>query len=248
MIDPRVSVIDRRLDAAGRIIAFAGGKGGVGKSVCAAVSALLLARSGKKVGLFDADFTGASAHLFLGTELHFPEEERGVVPVDAGFGLRFMSAAAYTGERGFSLRGRELTDVFLELFAITRWDDLDYLVLDMPPGLGDEVLDVIRYVKRLETVLVTTPSLVSARVVSRLAGLLKEARVPVRGLIENMVREGSASGSAYAKALEEMGTNIIASVPFAGDLESALGRPEALVGTRFAEALRPAVAALDGAV
>lgn len=240
MIDPRISVIDTRLERIGRIIAVAGGKGGVGKSACAAVTALELARGGKRVGLLDADFTGSSAHIFLGAELRFPAEDRGITPPQAGFGLRFMSAASFAGERGLALRGAELTDVFLELFAITRWEELDYLFIDMPPGLGDEVLDLIRYVRRVEALLVTTPSVVSAKVVARLRRLLEERGVPVIGLIENMSGRGESSANGVPEEPR------LAAVPYSTELEAAVGRPEALLKTDFAQALRPAVHSLTG--
>jgi ATP-binding protein involved in chromosome partitioning len=247
MIDPRSSIIGRRTEEIGSILAFASGKGGVGKSACAAVAALQLASQGRRVGLFDMDFTGASAHLFLGTDLHFPEEERGIIPIEAGYGLRFMSAAAYTGERGFALRGGEVTDVFLELFAITRWNGLDYLILDMPPGLGDTVLDLIRYLPAMRAVLITTPSQVSRRVVGRMARVFREAEVPVCGCIENMrTGGGGIEGSPEQNELEGE-IPLLARIPLSADLEAALGSPEALLNTGFARALQPAVLSLDSA-
>jgi ATP-binding protein involved in chromosome partitioning len=271
MIDPRTSIIAKRTEHIGRIVVFAGGKGGVGKSACSVVTALHLARSGKRVGLFDADFTGASAHIFLGTDLGFPEEEHGVVPTDVGYGLRFMSAAAYTGERGFPLRGKESTDVFLELFAITRWNELDYLILDMPPGLGDELLDVVRYLDKKEAVLVTIPSLISARVVARLARFFRDEEVPIAGLIENMVPGSDESGGGYqqqhgpelgqgpshgrgcggdafpeyTRVVEGMNAPLISSVPFFADFEASIGNPETLLRSRFATAIRPVAVALE---
>jgi ATP-binding protein involved in chromosome partitioning len=163
-----------------------------------------------------------------------------------------MSAASFSGERGLALRGAELTDVFLELFAVTRWKELDFLLIDMPPGLGDEVLDLIRYVRRAEALLVTTPSVVSAKVVARLHRLLEERGVPVLGLIENMTgRGGSYRGERDAPprpAADTSGGELapLAAVPFSTELETAVGRPEALVETDFARALRPVLRFLTG--
>jgi ATP-binding protein involved in chromosome partitioning len=266
VIDPRASIISRRTEQIGSIIAFASGKGGVGKSACAAVAALQLAREGRRVGLFDMDFTGASAHIFLGAELSFPEEERGIVPIEAGYGLRFMSAAAYSGETGFPLRGGEVTDVFLELFAITRWSELDYLILDMPPGMGDAVLDLIRYLPAAGAVIITTPSRVARQVVSRMGDLFSDAGVSVYGRIENMsaaTEGGEAQGSGQQErdvqgSEQEEGRRragksalevpLLGSIPWSGELEAAVGNPEALLATDFAGAMRPAVINLESAV
>ena len=188
MIDPRPEVIGRRLAPVRRIVAFSSAKGGVGKSVCSVLSALALRRAGRRVGLLDLDFQGASLHLLLGAELAFPEEKGGIRPLRARESLDFMSFAAFSRESAVPLRGAEVTEALLEMLAVTIWEPLDFLLLDMPPGIGDELLDVLRLLPRTEFVVVATPSALALQVVERLLALLEELRLPVRGLIENMAR------------------------------------------------------------
>ena len=152
IIDPRLSIIDKRFRNIKRILVFASGKGGVGKSSSSVVTALSLADKGYKTGLLDLDFHGASDHIFLGTELAFPEESYGILPYKGAFDLRFMSIVPFTGEHGVPMRGEDISNALIELLAITIWDQLDFLIIDMPPGIGDEVLDLIRFLKRSEIV------------------------------------------------------------------------------------------------
>jgi ATP-binding protein involved in chromosome partitioning len=212
MIDPRLDVIGRRLQKVKRIIAVSSAKGGVGKSVCAALIALAFGRDGRRAGLLDLDFQGASAHLLLDVRLDFPEEQSGIKPLRAANAVDFMSFAAFSREHAVPLRGAEVSQAMLELLAVTVWNPLDYLLIDMPPGIGDEILDVLRYLRRPEFLVVTTPSPLVGRVVERLLSMLKELKVPVIGVIENMTRPGAASRSQ--KLAQRYGTSLLGSIAF----------------------------------
>ena len=120
----------------------------------------MLAKQGFKTGLLDLDFQGASSHIFLNAPLDFPDEKFGILPHDTAFGLKFMSIAHFTGENPVPLRGNDVTNTIIELFAVTVWGGLDYLVIDMPPGIGDEILDLIRLIKKIELIIITSPSIV----------------------------------------------------------------------------------------
>ncbi|HII85661.1 TPA: ATP-binding protein, partial [Candidatus Bathyarchaeota archaeon] len=145
MVDPRISVIGDRLGGIGRIIAVSSGKGGVGKSFVATTVALALARKGYRVGLFDLDFTSPSTHIILGAGEVEPKEDKGLLPPVVN-GLEYMSLIYYSGGQAAPLRGEDTSNALIELLAVTRWGKLDYLVIDMPPGIGDAVLDLIRLV------------------------------------------------------------------------------------------------------
>jgi ATP-binding protein involved in chromosome partitioning len=238
MIDPRGSVIHRRLVGVDRIAAFCSAKGGVGKTLCTTVSGIALAGTGRKVGILDLDFQGSSAHTFLGVMPHFPEEEKGLVPLPVMEGLCLMSASAFAGNQALALRGPEVSDAILELLAVTRWGKLDVLLIDMPPGIGEEVLDLARLIPRMEALVVSTPSLASTSVVERLLGFLAEMRMTVAGVIANMVRGDAAPVRELAARLR---------VPFAGEvpynprIEDALGSPARLAASRTAAALLAAL-------
>lgn len=188
MIDPRLDIIGRRLEPVRRIVAVSSAKGGVGKSVCAALCALALGEAGYRTGLLDLDFQGASAHLLLGVEPRFPEEDSGIRPLRVRNTVDFMSFTAFSGEHPVPLRGSDSTEAMLELLAITIWDPLDFLLIDMPPGIGDEILDALRFLQRPEFLVVATASRIVLRVVERLLTILSELKVPIVGVVENMAR------------------------------------------------------------
>ncbi len=233
MIDPRAAVIEKRVENVRRIVVFSSAKGGVGKSVCASVGALVLADGGHRVGLLDLDFQGASDHLILGGELHFPEESRGILPLDLGHGVKFMGFSVFSKDGPVSLRGGNITDAFLEILSVTVWGELDYLIVDMPPGMGEEILDLIRFVGSAEFLLVATGSVVSVSVVERLVKFLKELNVNILGLIENMARMGS---SKLVRDLSKgYGIDLLGTIGFDDKLEGAMGDTRRLLSTDFAK-------------
>jgi len=244
-LDPRTSIIDKRLSSVKRIIVFASGKGGVGKSSLSTVSSLLLAKQGYKTGLLDFDFHGASDHLFLGAELSFPEESYGILPHQLAFGLKFMSIAFFTGEHGVPLRGPDITNAILELLTVTIWGDLDYLVVDMPPGIGDEVLDLIRFMHRSEIVIVSSPSVVSVKVVKRLLDVFLHLKMPVAGIVENLRKpENSPLHGSEKELAGDLQLPFLGSIPIIADYEDSIGNPEELVEGGFAREVAKILARL----
>ncbi|ACS32736.1 Mrp/NBP35 family ATP-binding protein [Thermococcus gammatolerans] len=235
MIDPREIAINARLEKVKRIIPVVSGKGGVGKSLVSTTLALALAEKGHRVGLLDLDFHGASDHVILGFEpKEFPEEDRGVVPPTV-HGIKFMTIAYYTEDRPTPLRGKEISDALIELLTITRWDELDYLVIDMPPGLGDQLLDVLRFLKRGEFLVVATPSKLALNVVEKLIQLLLEENHKVLGVVENMKLDEEED---VKKLAERHNVPYLVGIPFYPELDAKVGNVEELMKTEFAEKIR----------
>jgi ATP-binding protein involved in chromosome partitioning len=241
-LDPRYSAVDRRLAEARRVLAVTGGKGGIGKSMVASTLALLLARRGLRAGLLDLDLTAPTDHVILGLGDRFLTEEFGVEPpvVD---GVHLMSVSFLVGDRPAPLRGDDITNAMLEILAITHWQKLDALVIDMPPGLGDATLDVIRLIRRAEYLMVANGSRVVRETVRRMARFLGELEVPVVGMLENMAR--GESGAVRAMA-DQLGLQWLGSLPWDETVEDAVGDPAALAKTRFAVALDEVAGALFG--
>jgi ATP-binding protein involved in chromosome partitioning len=239
--DPRGSVIGKRLAGIGRIAGFCSAKGGVGKTLCTTASACALASAGRRVGILDLDLQGASTHIFLGVTPRLPAENRGILPLPVAQNLWLMTVAAFSGERALALRGPEISDALLELFAVTLWGSLDYLFIDMPPGIGEEVLDLARLVPRMQAIVVSTPGAASVAVVRRLLGILLEMHVTVPGVIANMVRQDAAAVRDLAR---ETGVPFAGEVPFDSALEGAMGSPSQLAGSSAAAALLPALASM----
>jgi len=235
MIDPREIAINARLEKVKRIIPVVSGKGGVGKSLLSTTLALALAEKGHRIGLLDLDFHGASDHVILGFEPEkFPEEDKGVVPHTV-HGIKFMTIAYYTENRPTPLRGKEISNALIELLTITRWDELDYLIIDMPPGLGDQLLDVLRFLKRGEFLVVATPSKLSLNVVEKLIQLLLEEKHKILGVVENMKLDNEEN---VKKLAERYSIPYLAGIPFYSELESKIGNVEELMKTEFAERIR----------
>ena len=240
-MDPRVVSIEKRLAPIGRTVAVTGGKGGIGKSLVSSALAAKLAARGAKVGLFDLDLTAPCDHLILGVDRQFPTEEFGIDP-RMHHGVAFMSISSFSGETPAPLRGDDFTNALVELLAITRWPELDLLLIDMPPGLSNATLDVMRWIPRAESLLVSTPSRVVVETVRRLLGLLTEQELPILGVLENMRRNGEQDGPSRRLA-EQAGVPFLGAAPYDPEVEAALGDPRRLVETRLAGALEAALGA-----
>ena len=229
MSDPRIAIIANRFENIGKIIAVSSGKGGVGKSMIATSLALNLRDKGYKVGLLDLDFTSPATHVIMGVDGLYPEEDYGIIPPLA-HDLRYMSITHYSLDEPAPLRGQDVSNAIIELLAIIKWGELDYLVVDMPPGIGDATLDTIRLIPRIEFVVVTTPSRVAYQSVRRMILLLKELGIPMSGVVENMVMKPSD----YVKSdVEELGLDYIGSIDYDEAVEMSLGDVDALSETSF---------------
>lgn len=231
MVDPRTSIISVRLGNVGRIFAVSSGKGGVGKSLVASTLALALTKQGYEVGLFDLDFTSPSTHIILGIEGVQPKEDKGIVPPVVN-GLEYMSIVYYSGDYASPLRGADVSNALIELLSITRWGKLDFLVIDMPPGIGDATLDVIRLIKNIEFLVVTTSSLLAFETVLKLVKLLKELRVPVAGVVENMKMGDSKS---IQQQTRKLGLIFLGEIPYDTQVEEAIGNKNRLASTVLAK-------------
>jgi len=233
MVDPRVSLISERLRKIRRVIAVSSGKGGVGKSLVASVLALTLARRGFKVGFFDIDFTSPASHIILGVSGVQPEEKNGIVP-PAVHGLKYMSIIYYTADRASPLRGADFSNALIELLAVTVWGDLDFLVIDMPPGISDATLDLLRLVRKAEFLIVTTPSRLAFETVRKFIDLLLELNVPILGVIENMKMTDS---DFIRREVERRGVKFWGEIPFDKNLEESIGDVHKLLKTKFGKTL-----------
>ncbi len=232
-VDPRQKGIDFQLERVKRAIAVSGCKGGIGKSVVSTTLALILAKKGFRTGLLDLDFFSPSDHIVLGTKGKFPEEERGLIPTTIN-GLKFMSITYFTENKPVPLRGVDVSNAIKELLAITVWGELDFLVIDMPPGLGETALEIMRSVKKLEFLLLSTSSRLAWESAKKMATLLKEMNEPILGIIENMKSKDS---SLVKRETSAAGLKYLGSLDFEFSLEEALGSPGKLLSTRFAAKL-----------
>ncbi len=231
IIDPRIHLIKERIEGISNIIPVISSKGGVGKSLISTALAWHM-KDMARTGLLDLDVWGASDHLLLALSDRlnkFPDEERGIVPVNVN-GLNFMSVVFYTGNRPLPLRGDGFSEVFLELVSITRWDKLDFLFIDMPPGLNDPILDVLKYFKKGKFLVVATPSKLAVNVVNNTLDLILSQGYSIIGIVENMSR----GNSSYLESLtEKYDIEIIGRIPYIEEIEEEIDSLQSLMNGRF---------------
>src|ERR1700676_3521908 len=169
------------------LVAVASGKGGVGKTTVAVNLALALVKLGHKVGLMDADVYGPNVPIMLGT-LQEPQAtaEKRIIPVQVA-GMKMISMGLLNpGDKPMVWRGPMLHSVITQFLRSVEWGELDYLIIDLPPGTGDVQLTLIQTVAVTGAVVVTTPSTVALADVRKAIEMFRQVNVEVLGVVENM--------------------------------------------------------------
>jgi len=169
------------------LIAVASGKGGVGKTTVAVNLAIALKTMGSLVGLLDADVYGPNVPIMVGaSEQPRAIDDRTIIPVEA-YGLKMISMGLLNpGDKPLIWRGPMLHSVMQQFLRSVRWGQLDYLIVDLPPGTGDVQLSLIQSVSVTGAVLVTTPSLVALADVRKAVEMFRQVSVEIIGVVENM--------------------------------------------------------------
>jgi len=224
MIDARLEIIEERLKRIKRIVAVSSGKGGVGKSMVSATIAMALSKK-YKVGLLDLDFYGPSTHIIMNAG-DKPVEKNGLIPPLVE-NIKFMSIIYFTEDKAAPLKGKDIINAIIELLAITIWDELDFLVIDMPPGMGEEVMAILKFMKEAEFIVVTTPSILSWETVKKLLLFLKNNRCKILGIIENMVMEHSIKNE-----IEKFG-RYLGIIKFDASIEKFIGNANKIMESDF---------------
>ena len=169
------------------VVAVASGKGGVGKTTVAVNLAIALQRGGARVGLMDGDVYGPNVPMMLGTsEQPRALSERRILPVEA-YGVKMISIGLLApGDKPMIWRGPMLHSVVQQFIRSVEWGELDYLLIDLPPGTGDVQLSLVQTVPLTGAVVVTTPSQVALADVRKAIEMFRQVDVPVLGIVENM--------------------------------------------------------------
>lgn len=170
------------------IVLVMSGKGGVGKSTAAANLALALARSGTRVGLLDADIYGPSVPTMLGVSGHPHSKDGKSIEPMTRFGMKLMSIGFMieSDRDAIIWRGPMLQSALMQFLSDVNWGELDYLVLDLPPGTGDVALTLAQRLKTTGAVIVTTPQEIALQDVYKAVSMCKKLNIPVLGVLENM--------------------------------------------------------------
>jgi ATP-binding protein involved in chromosome partitioning len=169
------------------LVAVASGKGGVGKTTVAVNLAIALKNLGASVGLLDADVYGPNVPVMLGTaEQPRALDEKTIIPVQA-YGLKMISMGLLSpGDKPLIWRGPMLHSVIQQFLRSVRWGELDYLIVDLPPGTGDVQLTLIQTAPITGAVIVTTPSVVALADVRKAVEMFRQVNVEILGIVENM--------------------------------------------------------------
>jgi ATP-binding protein involved in chromosome partitioning len=234
---PRDPSADRKaLAGVAQVIAIGSGKGGVGKSTVAANLAVALARTGARVGLLDADIYGPNLPRMMGVHRQPSTRDGKIIPVEA-WGLHFMSIGLLVDQgEAVVWRGPMLHSAIKTFLHDVDWGELDYLLVDLPPGTGDVQLSLIQQTFVAGAVVVTTPSAVAIEDAIKAVSMFAKLQVPVLGVIENMsyfICSGCGmqhdifnTGSAEERALA-MGLPFLGSIPLHPEVRAGgdEGRP-----------------------
>lgn len=245
----RDAALETDIPATCRILAISSGKGGVGKSSITANVAVLLADRGYTVGVLDADVGGFSMPQLLGIEGQIEGRRAGegktvMTPVSRSIGagtLRVVSMGSITGSNeseAIMWRGLMLNRAVQHFLEDVQWGDLDYLLIDMPPGTSDIQMGIARMLPRTDVLIVTTPATAAQQVAARAADMARKGFLRVAGVIENMgpsvgpdgtvtAMFGSGGGQALADAI---GVPLLVSIPLDGGVAAGgdAGKPVAL--------------------
>jgi ATP-binding protein involved in chromosome partitioning len=207
-----------------RVIAVGSGKGGVGKSSISVNVAVAMARAGFRVGLLDADIWGFSTPRMLGVSdrLEADGESKLIVPVEAQ-GVKLVSTGLIieTEETALMWRGLMLSKALEQFLKQVEWGELDYLIIDLPPGTGDIQMALTRMLPQTEMVVVTTPQRAAQKVAVRVADMARRSHMPIVGVIENMAGLACECGLVHdvfgrgggAELAQDLGVPLIASIP-----------------------------------
>jgi ATP-binding protein involved in chromosome partitioning len=203
------------------VIAVGAGKGGVGKTTVAVNLAIALAKCGSRVGLIDGDIYGPNVPIMLGMKAQLTTDGQKILPAEK-FGLQVISMGFLTADEAPVIwRGPMLHGAIQQFFREVRWNNLDYLIVDMPPGTGDVALSLSQTVPVAGSIVVTTPQQVSLADSRRALAMYKKLNIPPLGVVENMSYFVCRSCGAEADIFGHGGGERMAAdvgVPFLGSI------------------------------
>jgi len=251
----------KEVNRIGHVVAVMSGKGGVGKSLVASLTAVAMAREGKDVGVLDADITGPSIPKMFGISSHPGGSENGLLPVLSKSGIEIMSINLLLPQEDDAViwRGPLIGKAITQFWEEVLWGKLDYLIVDLPPGTADASLTVMQSLPLAGVVIVFTPQALTAMVVKKAVKMAQTMKTPILGVVENMsyllLPEtgkklelfGESKGEEMAKAAA---APFLGSFPIDPELANLCDRGEierysSDAFSAFARALAETMAALD---
>lgn len=236
------------LPGVSKIIAVGSGKGGVGKTTVAVNLAIALSKLGHRVGLIDADIYGPNVPLMMGSNQSPRVGEGNIIEPNLTHGIKTISIGYISpGDKPLVMRGPMLHQIIRQFLQQVNWGELDYLVVDLPPGTGDVVISLVQTVPLTGAVVVSTPSDVSLQDARKALEMFAQVNVPVLGIVENMSHFTCPHCQQQIDIFSKGGAERTAkqfNVPFLGSIElipairegGDKGLPVALAGPKSPQA------------
>lgn len=256
-LNARENAPDTMIPATTRVLTISSGKGGVGKSSVTVNLAAAIAARGLRVGVLDADIWGFSVPRMLGVEGRLSGENGKITPhvreLPGGGALEIVSMGFLVEDESTALmwRGLILTKAVEQFLTDVRWGELDYLLVDMPPGTGDVQMGIARMLPQAEMLVVTTPALAAQKVATRVADMARRSYMKIVGVVENMSEFVTPDGQRFAlfgrgggaALAAEIGAPLVASVPLEPEVSEggdtgnpiAVAAPDSPAGRAFNE-------------
>ncbi|MEL7436885.1 MAG: Mrp/NBP35 family ATP-binding protein, partial [Chloroflexota bacterium] len=203
------------------------GKGGVGKSTVSVNIAVALAESGAKVGLIDADILNPNVPQMMGLQTGRPKVVNDKMQPIESYGVQMISTGFLASpDKPMIMRGPMLHSAIRQFFTDVNWDELDYMIVDLPPGTGDAPLSLAQQFPLAGGIIVTQPQEVAVSDAIRAVAMFDQLNVPIIGVVENMAGEFFGSGGGESLA-EKRNLNFLGRVPLQADVREGgdLGRP-----------------------
>jgi ATP-binding protein involved in chromosome partitioning len=222
VMEGRAISMDELLPGVKNILAVASGKGGVGKTTVSVNLAMALAKTGAKVGLLDADIYGPSVPLMLGLKAS-PEVINNKIQPPVSEGIRVISMGFFyeQSQQAGIYRGPIISGIVKQFLTDVNWGDLDYLIIDLPPGTGDAPLTIAQTIPITGILIVTTPQDVAMNVAVKAIGMFNKLNVPIVGVIENMSYLECPHCKQHTHIFGKGGGQIVSeqfNIPFIGEI------------------------------
>jgi|GraSoiStandDraft_46_1057282.scaffolds.fasta_scaffold104902_2 ATP-binding protein involved in chromosome partitioning len=222
VMEGRAISMDELLPGVKNILAVASGKGGVGKTTVSVNLAMALAKTGAKVGLLDADIYGPSVPLMLGLKAS-PEVINNKIQPPVSEGIKVISMGFFyeQSQQAGIYRGPIISGIVKQFLTDVNWGDLDYLIIDLPPGTGDAPLTIAQTIPITGILIVTTPQDVAMNVAVKAIGMFNKLNVPIVGVIENMSYLECPHCKQHTHIFGKGGGQIVSeqfNIPFIGEI------------------------------
>jgi ATP-binding protein involved in chromosome partitioning len=222
VMEGRAISMDELLPGVKNILAVASGKGGVGKTTVSVNLAMALAKTGAKVGLLDADIYGPSVPLMLGLKAS-PEVINNKIQPPVSEGIKVISMGFFyeQSQQAGIYRGPIISGIVKQFLTDVNWGDLDYLIIDLPPGTGDAPLTIAQTIPITGILIVTTPQDVAMNVAVKAIGMFNKLNVPIVGVVENMSYLECPHCKQHTHIFGKGGGQIVSeqfNIPFIGEI------------------------------